>query len=143
MGLCSSLMAAPLYRDYNKPTTQSDSQDIYYIVTQLSNSSIFNIMLNQSSIERAGDRIDPVHPLQFLYVVFSNPELVAGIHNIKGRSVLWKDFRDGLTKSLALESHEQNLDQYLVDFAQRLNLKPDNLHLFSSSLEDTKVISKM
>ncbi len=121
-GLCSCLAAGPLYRDYNKPLTQSDSQDIKYIINNLSNSSLINIMLNRSSIERAGDRIDSVHPMQFLLHVFTNPELIAYIHNIKERSLIWKDFYQGLANSLQTESSEDNLDQYIPDFALKLKI---------------------
>lgn len=113
-----------LYRDYNKPVTQSDRNDIRYIVTNLANNSMINIMFNRASIERAGDRIDPVHPLKFLLVIFSDEEMKAAVHNIKGRSLIWKDFYAGLRDSLQNESNEHNLDQYIPDFAKQLGINP-------------------
>ncbi|MEI6531310.1 MAG: hypothetical protein WCN87_00630 [Chlamydiota bacterium] len=128
VGLCTALSAAgPIYKDYNKPLTRSDSQDIYYIITNLSNSSVINIMLNRSSIEKAGDRIDPVHPLQFLLSIFSNKELIICIHNIKNRPLIWKDFSKGLETSLQRESSEKNFDKYMADFASKLKIRADLL----------------
>lgn len=120
-----------LYRDYHRPLTMSDRQDIHYIISNLANNSVINIMFSKSSLERAGDRIDPVHPLQFLLCVFSNEEMKAGVHNIRGRSLLWKDFYNGLSESLQNESMENNLEPYIADFAKKLHLNPA---LLTSSL---------
>lgn len=120
----SSVFADGVYRDYHKPLSHSDRQDIHYIVTNLANNSMINIMFSKNDLERAGDRIEPVHPLQFLLCVFSSEEMKAGIHNIRGRSLLWKDFYNGLTESLQTEFMENNLEQYIPDFAHKLKLNP-------------------
>lgn len=131
--LFGSLEAGSLYRDYSKPLTNSDRQDIRYILTNLSNSSLVTIMYNRVNIERAGDRIDPIHPLNFLLCVFTSYELTAYIHNIKERSLVWKDFYNGLVKSLQTESSEYNLNEYVSNFALQLHLKPQPL--IQASLE--------
>ena len=128
IGFCSSLVAAePTYRDYNKPLTVSDARNIHYIITTLSNSSIMEIMLNRGSIERAGDYINPVHPLQFFLCIFTNKELTICMHNIKKRSLIWKDFFNGLATSLQKESSEKSFDKYVADFAKKLKIKPSPL----------------
>lgn len=119
-----SVFADGVYRDYHRPLSHGDRQDIHYIVTNLANNSMINIMFSKNALERAGDRIDPVHPLQFLLCVFTSEEMKAGIHNIRGRSLLWKDFYNGLTESLQNESVENNLEQYIPDFAHKLKLSP-------------------
>lgn len=125
-----SLTRAPngAFRDYQAPLSNADRQDIRYIVTSLANNSMVTILFNRNTIERAGDRIEPVHPLQFLYCVFTDEEMKAGIHNIRGRSLIWKDFYAGIRDSLQAESEENNMNQFIPDFARRIGLNPSLVH---------------
>ena len=122
-------------RFYEDHPSQNDKNDIRYIVNTLSNNSMVNILFQKSSLEKAGDRIEHVHPLQFLLVVFSNEELKAGIHNIRNKGMVWKDFYCGLRDSLETESCLNNVGPHLHDFATKLGLKP---HLISAAVAEKR-----
>jgi hypothetical protein len=110
-------------RDYSQPVSATDRNDIRYIVTTLAKGSWTDLLRQKSSLERAGDRVDHVHPLRFLMVMFSSEELKAGAHSIRDRKKIWKNFSEGLFGSLELESNRNNMQiPMLQDFANTLGI---------------------
>jgi len=109
-------------RSYSAPVTQNDKNDIAYIVKTLANNSLIKIKGAESSLKKAGDRVDRVHPLNFLSTVFTSEELKACMQNLYGRNWVWGRFLDGLTGSLVEENASGNILPYASDFAQRVNI---------------------
>lgn len=117
-------MPAVRQRNYSVGVTDNEAADIRYIVKTLGNSNIAKIGVSQPSLKSAGDRIDRVHPLNFLTVVFSDEELKASMRNLEGKSWVWKKFLKGLTDSLAEESATNNILPFANDFANRIGINP-------------------
>lgn len=112
-------------RNYWAPLTPSETGDISYIVKTLANESLNTIRKKKKSIKAAGDRIDHVHPFNFLKCIFTDEELKVGIRNIKSRSMLWGDFVGGVKKSCNEESQKNNLrDEFIQNFAAILGIDP-------------------
>jgi len=111
--------AAP--RSYADGVTLNEGADIAYILKTLANQSLPKIKSYESALKRAGDRIDHVHPLQFLKHIFVNEELKVAIRNLQGRSWVWTDFLKGLTDSLAEENGRSNITPFLNEFAVKVN----------------------
>lgn len=109
-------------RSYAAGVAASEAADISYIVKTLANSSLPKIKSAESALKKAGDRIDPIHPLQFLGYVFTTEELKVAIRNLQGRSWVWSDFISGLTDTLAEENGKNNIQPYLQDFANKINV---------------------
>lgn len=110
-------------RDYFEPLSQQDRTDIYYILRTLANSTLIKIGGQKSSLKRAGDRIEHIHPLKFLQFVFSEEELKVCMRNVQGRSWVWKEFLEGLTTSLKNEASLNNISmQYVTDLAKKINV---------------------
>lgn len=114
-------------RSYAAGVSKSDGEDIAYIVKTLANSSLPRIKTAESSLKKAGDRIDAVHPLQFLLCLFTNEELKVAIRNLNGRTWVWKNFLGGLTDTLEEENGKGNILPYLTDFAARINVDVNGL----------------
>lgn len=113
------------WRDYEASVTKSEKKDIAYIVTTLGNDSLISIGTSKSSLKKAGDRIDHLHPFRFLMTVFSDEKLKAGIHAIRDRGGwVWSGFIDGITGSLNEEAGQKNLLQFAPDFANRVKIDP-------------------
>lgn len=113
---------APL-RNYSIPVSAADRNDIRYIVITLAKGSWTELLRQKSSLERAGDRVDPVHPLRFLMTIFTDEEMKAGVHSIRERKKIWKNFSEGLFGSLEVESNRNNLQMpMLQDFANTLRI---------------------
>lgn len=112
-------------REYYQPLTVEDKEDISYILKTLAKSSWTQLLGAKQSLKRAGDRVDHVHPLNFLTFVFSKEELKGSLHSIKDRSKIWKEFFSGISKSLEEEANLNNLlEEHINDFAIGLNLDP-------------------
>lgn len=110
-------------RLYEVPVSKEEKKNISYIVTTLANKSLVKILSLKSSIEKAGDKVNHVHPLRFLMCIFTDEELKVCVHNVMGRGWVWKDFMKGLSTSLDEEAKAGNMkDEYINDFAQKVGI---------------------
>ncbi len=113
-------------RNYHISVTKKEKDDISYIVTTLGRSSLKKIWDAESSLKKAGDRVDRVHPLRFIATIFSQEETKVGLLQIKERGgVVAKKFFGGLYDGLTVESNLNNLKtEYIEDFARSLKINP-------------------
>lgn len=118
-----SFSATNGFRDYNIPLSSANVKDISYIVTTLGSASLIKAMKSQSSMKKAGERVENVHPLNFLLCIFSSEELTAALSSIKEKSWAWKEFFGGLKKSLSDESKRNNMKpEFIQSFANALGI---------------------
>jgi hypothetical protein len=112
-------------RDYKVTVKKENKKDMVYILTALAYDSLISIGLSSSSINKAGDRIDHLHPYRFLMTIFTDQELIAAVHAIRDRGGLpWSGFLDGITGSLTEESEKNNVLQFTKDFAKKIKIDP-------------------
>lgn len=113
------------FRQYQTPVSKKDKEKIRYIVTTLGFESTAKIATERSDLKKTGKEINHIHPLRFLMTVFTDEELKAGVHGIRGRMIgwIWSEFLDGLVKSLDEENAKQNMKmEYIQDFAKTVNI---------------------
>ncbi len=114
------------WRDYNTPVSKKEKEDITYIITTLANDSLISIGTSKSSLKKAGDRIDHLHPFCFLTTVFTDEKLKAGINAIRDRGGwIWSGFLDGIKGSLSEEGSNKNLLQFTSNFANKIKIDAD------------------
>lgn len=112
-------------RLYSSPVTAEEKKDIRYLLTKMATSSWTQLLSSRSSMNKAGDRIDHVHPLRFLQCVFTDEELKGCLHSIRDRSLIWKNFFSGISESFQEESDRNNMKpEYVQDFAASLKINP-------------------
>lgn len=112
-------------RNYYAPLTDSEKTDIAFILKTLANNSWIKILKNKSSLKKAGDRIDHVHPLKWLLAIFGNEELLVCVRTIDGKPFVWKEWLDGTIRSLSEEHALNNLKpEYIENFAHQLKIDP-------------------
>lgn len=112
-------------RKFDPALASHEKEDIRFIVTSLANKSILGIAGIQGELEAAGNRIDHLHPLCFLMVVFSDEELKVGIRNIRSRTLFWNPFISGLKTSLTTETRLDNMrPEFIHYFASIVNIHP-------------------
>ena len=109
-------------RDYPGGVNTNEYNDIHFIVKTLADKSLVTIAKERYSLESAGDRIDHVHPLNFLLAVFTDEELKVGIRNIRGKGWVWSNFIAGIKQTLTTESQVKNIMPHLQDFASKLDI---------------------
>jgi hypothetical protein len=112
------------HRNYYEGATDSDRKELYFIMKTLALKSLLELAKYKSKLEKAGEHIDHLHPLNFLAEIFSDEELKAYLHAIKKRgSYIWDKFFHGLTTTLNEESKLNNMSlPFLVDFSSRLGI---------------------
>jgi hypothetical protein len=123
----SYVQSASIRRDYNSPANPQQVKDITYIVTTLGSAPLKSLYKNEGNLKKVGDRIDMVHPLRFLEVLFSSEELKASAHAVRQRTFfVWGNFFDGLKESLDEEYVNGNLtDAQIADFSSRVGIDPN------------------
>lgn len=124
----------PGSRNYNAAVSASEKDDLRYIVTTLATASWPSLLAKKSSLKKAGDRIDHLHPLRFLRTVFNDEELNGCLHVIRDRSKVWKEFYSGLSDTLEKEASANNItDTMVADFAKSVKV---NVKLISKPIKD-------
>lgn len=112
-----------IQRNYLVAVTQNEKNDLIYITSTLARSSLPGIASSKSSLKKAGERIDHLHPLRFLMTVFTDEELKANIAAIRTRGWVWDKFYDGLEGSLKEESKKDNIrNEFIIDFASIIGI---------------------
>lgn len=133
-----TLRAAKSFRNYNDPVTPAEKKKIRKIVMTLGFDTILTVNSSKSELKKIGKEIDHIHPLKFLHTVFTDEELKAGIHAIRGRLIswIWDEFLGGLVGSLKEENAKNNMKpEFVQDFAKSI---PINIDLIMPSIREGK-----
>ena len=119
----ASLFIKSPNRSYWSPLTSNEKKDIGYIVKTLAYKSLSKIWKYKGSLEYAGDRVNHVHPLNFLHCIFSDEELKIGLRVIRKRGWVWGDFYGGIKKGFSEETAKENVKtEHVQDFANKLGI---------------------
>jgi hypothetical protein len=116
-------------RNYYALYSTDEKKDLSYILRTLSNNSLLKLPSYASSLKKAGDRIEHLHPLKFLQCIFTDDELIVCIRNIQNKGGwVWKDFLGGITGSLKKESSINNVKpEYVEDFAHQIGIDVNSI----------------
>lgn len=131
-------------RHYLQAVTASERSDINFIINTLGMSSLAKVTKSKSSLKKAGDRVDHVHPLRFLLTIFSDEPMKASIHAMQGRSWIWSEFINNLKDTFEEEAVRGTLSKdYVVDFSQKLGLNPDTVNTYVQQHSWTGLVDYM
>ncbi len=87
-------------------------------------SSLVKIAKDRSSIKKAGDRLESLHPFHFLSTIFTDEEMKSSIHAMKSRGWIWSDFFEGINTSMSEEERNNNILPFVDDFAAHVGIDP-------------------
>jgi len=127
----ASKSAISYQKNYNALPTESEKKDIAYVVNTLGMASLIKIASETSKVEKAGKRIDNVHPLRFLECIFTDEQMKASMQAMRSRGWIWDKFSGGLKDALDTEYKKNNLAQFINDFSSRVGI---NLQLIYPSV---------
>lgn len=116
-------------RDYYRMVNPSEKEDITYVLKSLAKGSWAELLRKKSSLEKAGDRFDHIHPLRFLQFMLKDEKLKAYLYGIlEGSSRVRREFFDkGLYDNLTKETNLNNMkDEFVTDFANSLQVDPNH-----------------
>lgn len=126
--MIGSLHSDELWREYYAPIAPSEKENVAYIINTMGMGSLAKIALARSSLKKAGKRIDHLHPLNFLLIIFSDEEMKASMHAMKSRTWLFEEFYSGVRGSFDEESARGNIHKAFVDdFAKKLAISPSDV----------------
>jgi hypothetical protein len=113
-------------RPYDREPTMQDRADIHYIVDGLADRHWSWLLTHVGTMKRAGDRIESVHPLRFLQVVFTDEKLKVSMKKVASKGGrYWTELMGGLKRSLAEEQGKGNLTIAQVSqFAELVGIPP-------------------
>jgi len=136
MFACVRLSASDADADMNDryyhelPISETDKKAIYKLITTMAEKNVIQLGLKKKSLERIGDQIYHVHPMRFFGYVFSEPDLIYGMYEIKKSYFKWENFIDGMSKKMREEAKKNNLVRYVPGFAKTLAVDPDHVMVF-------------
>lgn len=110
--------------------TEEQKAYIYEIVSAMGEKGKLSLLFQQDHLKELGERVNDVHPLKFLEVVFTNPYLKNCM------MVVWNDrfkrngFLEGLIPSIAREIEKGKFQIYIPDFAKEIGVNPEHLQGF-------------
>jgi hypothetical protein len=114
------------WRNYDLELTKEEKETIYYIIFTLGTKDLIKIFKEKSALKKAGTKLHHLHPLKFLYVIFSNEDLKAAMANLKDREWVWSEFKKGLYVSLTEEAKNNNLtEKQIKDFTKSIGITPE------------------
>lgn len=124
--LCATAGMEAVERRYDKKPTAQDVRDIRYIVENLADHSPVWIGLHVGALKGAGNRIESVHPIRFVEVIFTDESMKVGIRNLRARGGrYWSEFMDGLRRSFAEERARGNIQPCQVEaLAEAVGIDP-------------------
>lgn len=110
-------------REYWREVTSEEKKELRYIITTLAKSGWLDLLSKKDSMERAGDKIDHLHPLRFLMAIFTDEEMKDCVHAIRDRTLVWSEFIDPTCKTLEEEANHDNVKkEFVKDFAKRVKV---------------------
>lgn len=124
--LLSATAIEAMERVYDREPSWQDRSDVHYVVNNLAERKWYWLLAHMGEMKRAGDRIEPLHPLRFLQVVFTDEKLKSSIRNISSKGGrFWNELMGGLKRSLSEEQGKGNITTKQVnEFAKAVGIEP-------------------
>lgn len=107
--------------------TDQDRAYIIEIITGMAENSKFSLLLKQNHFKNIGTQINHVHPLKFLVVAVSSPQLKANLEIIFDDYFKRNGFMDGLGPCLTREAEKGKLEKYLPAFAAEVGIPEEKI----------------
>jgi hypothetical protein len=116
---------AAIVRNYNVELTQSEKNDLSFIINTMGMSSLATIAANRGNLKKAGERINHLHPFRFLEGIFTDEQMKVSMHALQNRGWVYGEFFKGLKPSFEEEYAKGNIKkEYIDDFAKRVGIDP-------------------
>ncbi len=115
---------------YQLPLHDWEKQTIAYIITNMADKNVFQLLLEKKDMERKGKKINQVHPLRFIGYVCSDLRLKRFLRLIKKNTFKWDGFIDGFSGRMREEASRGNLQRFVPDFAAQVGVDPVDIMPF-------------
>lgn len=107
----------------NLRLTNIDKENITFIITSMGEQGKLWLLVHKSELSEKGDKIQGVHPLKFLAVIFKDEYLKkVCMPTILNDYYKKKNFIEGLGASMTREAQKGKIQKYMPDFLMEINL---------------------
>jgi hypothetical protein len=110
--------------------SEQDQIHIAEIIKTMAENGKLSLLFKQGHLKQLGAQINHVHPLKFLSIIFSNPELKNCMKEIFEDYFKRTGFLDGLGPSLSREMEKGKLTQHIEDFSKAVGVSPDGIRSY-------------
>ena len=97
------------------------------VIDTVANTSKLGLLAEKSEMDKKKAKINHVHPLRFLGIIFSNPHLKLCMGKIQNDFFKWRIFVGELSARLEEEVAEDNISPYIAGFCQVAQAHPDQV----------------
>ncbi len=105
-------------RYYSLDFSKSDVANTNKIIKSMGEHALYRLLLMKRELEKAGDRIEHVHPMRFIGHIFSHPKLANHMREVKRSRFKWSNFIGGFSRKMEAESKANNLIPYVAGFCE-------------------------
>jgi hypothetical protein len=110
--------------NYFSDVPQEAVESIRFIVLSLGNQPLLKLKKLKPDLKAAGDHLNNVHPLKLWGIIFTDNEMIAAMHSIKNRKLVWKSFMEGMGDSLEESATMGNMKpEYIEAFAEAVKVE--------------------
>lgn len=128
--------AAETQNAYEKlPISPVEKQKIGNILITMAENNVFQLLFEKKRLEKLGRDINHVHPIRFLGAVFSDPNLVNCMYEIRRSGFKWDGFIDGFSQRFKEELRNKNIEAYIPGFAASLGLEEKKVMSYVKSVD--------
>ena len=104
----------------NLPIQEWEKQVIAFIVTEMAEKNVFELLLEKREMERKGKKINHVHPLRFIGYVCSDLTLKKAVRTFRKNPFKWDNFINGFAGRIREEHGRSNLLRFIPSFSRYL-----------------------
>jgi hypothetical protein len=91
--------------------TPRDRKNIQILMTDLSDKTYLQLFVEQTSMNRKGDRVRVVHPMRFIGYILSDPHLHRCLKTVEKDSLKYKEFIRGFEEHMM---EKESLNEFLL-----------------------------
>lgn len=108
---------------------------IYELITTMADNGKISLLFNhQTRLKTLGVELEQVHPLKFLAVIFSNPQLKACMYKVFDDPFKRTEFVDGITPNMMRQLEKGKLLPFIADFAREVGRSDQEMRPYFHTL---------
>jgi hypothetical protein len=108
-----------IYLDSLEEKFQTLIKDLF---TTIGSSYCWTLLLEKPRLEKIGQEIQSVHPLNLLEVIFTDSKVKDQMKNILNNPFKWNNFIKGFSEKMDNEASKENLLEYTNNFSKKVNV---------------------
>lgn len=120
-------------RDFYHELSSSEKKDLSYLIHTLAEKSLPALFFCRSNLEKAGNRLDHLHPLRFISAIYTDPKLLTAVRTVSKRSMVWPEWVSGMAESFVSAHKGDNMHVDIqIAFCEELGIAYETLQPYFS-----------